>query len=1146
MGKKCFWGLALLLLLSLTLHADVTGTILGTIHDQTGAVVPQVTVVATNVDTNLSRETISNSEGEYRILTLPIGNYKIQATAAGFQTFVVTGIELAVNQERRVDVNLALGSTQQQIEISATALQVETTVTQLGQVIESKKAVELPLNGRSYVDLLSIQAGVIPTTASSMQQNRPVSGDLSAGNLSVNGQRETANAYLVNGGDVTEGRNLGTAIVPNLDSIAEFRVITNSFDAEYGKFSGAVMNVITKSGSNGFHGTVFEFNRNDAVAARNFFDIKKGPYKRNQFGYAVGGPILRNRLFWFTDYQGTRQVIGISSGNVQVPTQDMRNGIFPTPFGSSAVNGAYWAQILSTRLGQAVTAGEPYSQVFPGGIVPKRAYAAPAIGEMDFFPLPNSGANFWSSTAYPQTTNDDKAGQRLDINTSRTGTWFIYYHFDDSTFVNPYGAAKAPGFSTANNVRAQQAVLSNTKVFGPTAVNDWHIDFTRMASHTGFPNGNYTKDISSYGFITGPSTLGIVAGGGVPAAEKWPPRSSLTNVSVGIAGSATFQPNNTWQVSDNFAKIVGNHSFKFGGDFRYYQINERNIATPNGSFTFDGSETGNDFADYLIGAPASFGQQGLQILDSRSRYGGAFAQDSWRIKPNLTLNIGVRWEINMPWYDTQNKIETIIPGIQSVVYPTAPLGWLVPRDPCGPGCIIPPTLAPTRWNNLGPRIGLAWSPNASGGFLEKLLGGPGKTSIRLAYGLYHTSIEDLSLFWEVGDPPYGVDWVSEAPVLFDEPYRTRASGASQGQRFPWPFPHEYDAANKTLDYSIFEPINGSPGYDIHNRVPYGEHYNLTIQRQLGGNTVLSLAYIGTQGHRLIAEEEANPGDAALCLSLTGTGVKAGTAQCGPHGENGVYTRPDGSIVNGTRGPLGPRFASNSYTRNFASSNYNSAQVSVQRKMTNMTFLAAYTFSKAMDYSSGFLYYLNWTNFKLSHTLSMYDVPHNFVASYAYMLPFQRLSAKLPRRLTQGWSVNGITHFAVGFPVVMSQSGDRSLAGSSTVDFPNFVGPLVKTDPRLPGHAYFNKTAFQTEPLGHFGNANRCFFHGPGMNNFDLSVHKDTAIRERMSVQFRAEFFNVLNHTQFSPPTGNYNSSLFGAVTTAGNPRIGQLSLKFLW
>jgi hypothetical protein len=1145
MGHRRLFGLTLLLLFALALHADVTGTILGTIHDPTGAVIPQVVVVATNVETNLSRETVSNNMGEYRILTLPIGNYKIQAKASGFETFLVTGVELAVNQERRVDITLTLGSTQQQIEISAAALQVETTVTQLGQVIDSKKAVELPLNGRSYVDLLSLQPGVIPNTAASMQQNRPVSGDLSAGNLSVNGQRETANAYLVNGGDVTEGRNLGTSIVPNLDSIAEFRVITNSFDAEYGKFSGAVMNVITKAGSNGFHGTAFEFNRNDAMAARNFFDIRKGAYKRNQFGYAVGGPIIRNKIFWFTDYQGTRERIGVSSGNIQVPTPSMKQGNFPTAFGSNTVNGDYWAQILSSRLGQSVTSGEPYSQVFPGGVIPQRAFSAPAIGLMKFFPDPNSGGNLWSSTANPLTTNDDKAGQRLDINTNRTGNWFIYYHFDDSTYVNPYGDAKVPGFATANRTRAQQAVLSNTKVFGPTAVNEWHIDFTRMAIHTGFPTGNFTSDIGSYGFVTGTNTLGLVPGGNA-ASTNWTPRASLINVSVGIAGSATFQPNNTWQVSDNFSKIVGNHSLKFGGDFRYYQINERNIATPNGSFSFDGSETGNDFADYLIGAPASFGQQGIQILDSRSRYGGAFAQDSWRIKSNLTLNIGVRWEVNLPWYDTQNKIETIVPGVQSVVYPTAPLGWVVPGDPCGPGCIIPPTLAPTRWNNFGPRIGLAWSPNANGGLLEKLFGGTGKTSIRMAYGLYDTSIEDLSLFWEVGDPPYGVDWVSESPVLFTEPYRTRASGASQTQRFPWPFPHQGDPANATLNYSIFEPINGSPGYDIHNRVPYAEHYNFTIQRQLSGATVLTLAYVGTQGHRLIAEEEANPGNPGLCLSLTGSGVKPGTAQCGPHGENGIYTRPDGTIVNGTRGPLGPAFASDSYTRNFASSSYNSAQVSVQRKVSDMTFLAAYTFSKAMDDSSGFLYYLNFTNFKLSHALSMYDVPHNFVASYAYLVPFQRLAPRLPKRLTQGWSINGIVHLATGFPITLTQGGDRSLVGSKTVDEPNFVGGLTITNPRIPTHRFFNKTAFTTEPLGQFGNANQRFFHGPGLNNWDMAVHKDTVIRENMSLQFRAEFFNVFNHAQFNAPSGDYNSSLFGTVTAAANPRIGQMSLKFLW
>ncbi len=328
--RRCHPLLAVLVTLAaaISLHADVTGSILGVVTDSSSGVLGGVQVVATNLETGLSRTASSDPTGQYRLLALPVGHYKVEATLAGFQKFLSTGVELTVNEELRVDIVLQVGSVEQAVEVKALPIQVETTSTQLGDVIGEQKLLSLPLNGRSYIDLLGLQAGVIPVTASSIQQDRPVSGNLSAGNLSVNGQRETANAFLVNGGDVSEGRNLGASVIPNLDSVAEFRLITNSFEAEYGKFSGAVMNAITKSGSNGFHGSAFEFLRNDQLDARNFFDPDRGAFKRNQFGYAVGGPFLKNKLFWFTDYQGTREVRGLSTGFVQVPTVAERSGNF--------------------------------------------------------------------------------------------------------------------------------------------------------------------------------------------------------------------------------------------------------------------------------------------------------------------------------------------------------------------------------------------------------------------------------------------------------------------------------------------------------------------------------------------------------------------------------------------------------------------------------------------------------------------------------------------------------------------------------------------------------------------------------------------------------------------------------------------------
>src|SRR5437879_3798325 len=411
-----FKHVALTLLLAFTtlfspnvLRADVTGSILGVVRDSTQAVVAGARIVATNVQTNFKQETVSAADGSFRFLALPAGTYKLTATAPGFQTFTTTDIDLKVNDQLRVDVALEVGTVQQQVTIEASAVQVQTESTQLGDVIESKKMLALPLNGRSFIDLLGLQAGVAPATAETIQQDRPVSGGLNPGNLSVNGQRETANAFLVNGGDVSEGRNLGAGLVPNLDSIEEFRLITNSFDAEYGKFSGAVVNAITKSGTNGFHGDVFEFLRNDKFDAKNYFFGGKSELRRNQFGFAAGGPIWKNKLFWFSDYQGTREVSG-AEASANVPSDAQRQGNFDPagmapngtgtgPGGGTCQDptttycvpaGSYWAQVLSTRLGYPVAPSlgpdEPYSFVgcnstdpvtgcvFPGGSIPQAAW----------------------------------------------------------------------------------------------------------------------------------------------------------------------------------------------------------------------------------------------------------------------------------------------------------------------------------------------------------------------------------------------------------------------------------------------------------------------------------------------------------------------------------------------------------------------------------------------------------------------------------------------------------------------------------------------------------------------------------------------------------------------------------------------------
>ncbi len=1146
-------------LFTFRLAADVTGAISGTVRDSSQASVAQAAVTATETATNFSRSTVSENNGEFHLLALPPGQYTVTATAPGFGTFVTKGIDVKINDQLRVDVVLQLGTLKEAVTVEANAVQVETESTQLGQVVGTKQILSLPLNGRSFLDLLGLQAGVAPTTSGSIEQNRPVSGILSAGNVSVNGQRETANAFLVNGGDVSEGRNQGAGLIPNLDSIQEFRLITNGFDAEYGKYSGSVMNAITKSGSNGFHGDVFEFLRNDKFDARNFFDPTKAELRRNQFGYAIGGPFIKNKLFWFTDYQGTRQVAGAGTGLVPVPSVDQRNGSFdPATFvdgngNPTAVNGNYWAQVLSQRLGYAVQNGEVYSSpgctntascVFPSGVIPQSAYSKPAIGILPYIPTPNQANGSYADATQKDTVVDDKMGQRVDFINELTGNWFFYYHFDDSTVQRALPASSVPGFPSVTPTRAQEFVLSNTRTFGATQVNEFRLSFFRTATRTDEPKGSFA-DLSSLGFVTGPGTLGIVPSGPAGFPQTVPP-IGFNSFNIGVPTLTTFQPDNTYAIFDGFSKVVGNHSMKFGGEFRYLQVNERNTCSPNGVFTFNGTETGNDFADFLLGAPTTYNQCSQQFLDSRSRYGALYVQDSYKAKPNLTFNLGLRWEVSMPWYDTQGKIQTIVPGLQSTQYPTAPLGWVVPGDPG-----IPSTLAPTRYNNFGPRAGMAYSPDFHDGILGKIFGGPGKSSIRAGFGLYYTSIEDLNLFYEVGDAPFGLYYTSDTSQqpMFDQPFLNRADGSSARQRFPFTFPIPGAASNKTLDYSQFLPLSYSPGYSIHNRLPYAEDYNFTLQRELSKATVLTLAYVGTQGHRLISQYAANPGNAALCLQLNQLGA---TPTCGPYGESNLYTLPDGTQINGTRTTLGPAFGqNNTITANIANSNYNSFQASVERKASDVTFLLAYTFSKAIDNSSSFGEWVNFSNYRLSRALSQYDLTHNFVASYNWAIPFDRAFSNAPKRLTQGWNVVGISRFSSGFPITLSQgSDDLSLTGDSSNDTPNLVGKVRTQDPRRldanGANRYFFTDAFAPETYAGFGTANRRFFHGPGILNTDFAFEKNTRITESMSVQFRAEFFNIFNHTQFNNPSGNFSSSNFGVVTNARDPRIGQFSAKFLW
>jgi Carboxypeptidase regulatory-like domain len=1173
--------LALISCAAIVTHAGVGGSISGTVTDPSGAGIPQASVTVTNTATGAAQTVATSDRGFYSFPSLPVGPYEIEIQSAGFKPYRRTDVIIDLNSALTVDTMLAIGEKTDIVTVSENQVQVETVSSQNGEVITGAQMTAVPLNGRSYTDLLSLQAGVAPVTSITSETVQDVgasalspSGNLNPGTISINGQREFANSFLVNGSDVEEDVNMGTAIVPNLDSIAQFRILTNNFDAEYGEFSGGQINVVTKSGSNAFHGNVFEFVRNTDLDARNFFSPTRGAFDQNQFGGTVGGPIRKNKVFFFGDYQGTRLTQGVDTGQIPVPSaqditgnlSDMASSFVTTDAEGktvpTTVSGGNWAALLSQKLGYTVTAGEPYytpgctsaTCVLPDATIPKTAWSAPATNLLKYIPGPTNSNGTFSTSAFNQTLRDDKGAYRLDANT-HWGLLSAYYFIDDWSQDNPYpvaqGGANVPGFNALYSGRAQLLDLGDTKVLSANAVNEFHFSFLRDSNDLGKPIGGVGVSLASQGFVVGEDTPGIVA---LSPKTEGVESVGFNSFTIGTNTNELKQAGNTFQLLDNFSKVLGTHTIKVGGEFHYDQINVNAIAQFNGSFLFFGTETGSDFADFLLGIPSQYNQSQLQPFYGRNKYVGLYAQDSWRVTRNLTLNYGLRWDRIEPWYEKFNQIATFVPGKQSVVFPGAPAGILYPTDPG-----VSRTLAPPGNLDFAPRIGLAYSPDASGdGWLAKILGGPGKTSIRASYGMFYTAIEALTIGVMSANAPYGTTYTSPAPPLFATPFIT----ASSGQILPQAFPVQLATLNSSashpdpnVDWSQFEPITGLPNYSTTNRIPYTEEYMLSLERGFGSNTVLSLNYVGTQGHRLLVLEEANPGNPSLCLFLSNpANLAAGQTPCGPFGEDSMYTTSTGNVYKGTREPLGSNFGSNANQTTIGNSNYNSLQVTLRHSSAHLNLLAGYTYSKSQDQSSNVGEEVNPIDPSLSKALSAFDAKHNFVVSYTYQLPFERLF-RVSNQWTLGWEISGITRFSSGLPVTLVNFGDNSLLGSEPnginnfgVDEPDYTGgPLELNGNPRNGLPYFNTAVFPENALGTPGTAKRRFFYGPGLDNYDMALLKTVRLTESKSLQFRLEAFNVFNHAEFFGPQavdGNIDSSTFGNVINAASPRLVQVGAKF--
>ena len=1134
------------------LLGKITGNVSGTVRDAQGAVVPGVAVTARNAQTGVVQKFVTDAVGFYNFPALAVGTYDLTFQKAGFREYLDQGLRIDVDTSLTADVVLQVGAEIQKVTVTAATAQVNTQTTQTGEVIESTEVANMPLNGRSYTDLLALQPGVVPINVTMFGTLAPANS-LNDGTLSMSGQRDVNNGFMVNGANTVEGDMGGTVVVPNLDSIAEFRIITSNAGAEYGNYSGGQINVATKSGTNQFHGNLFEFLRNSDMDSRNFYSATRGLLRQNMFGGTFGGPIRKDKLFFFVDYQGTRFNQGVDTSRILVPSaQDKQGNLVDqeTTINSataSGVNGAYMANLLNSRLGltpgtpTAIYNGEPYfgasctttaQCVFPGYVVPQAAWDPVASHVLAMIPAANvPGQPEYQTSASANTLQDDKAGVRIDAQT-RIGMITGYWHYDpwsNPSAYAPWGASSFPGFPDVTVGKAQLYTFGVTTNFGASMVNQFNASYVHNTTIQGLSSGT-GPTLASLGFL--PASQGGMYQESGAQYQNYP-TFGFNHFTLGPFGSIVANYDQVSQLQDDFSKIVGTHSLKFGANYHADQfwVGHPNNGS-NGSFGFNGGETGLDLSDLLVGATQYIDQGAPSALALRSYYIGLYAEDSWRIKPNLTFNYGLRWETTPYWSDAHNRNPDLTLGCQSKVFPTAPVGYCFPGDPG-----VPAHFANSRYNNFAPRLGLAYSPSFSNSSLHKIFGDAGKSSIRAGFGMYYTNIEGAATF-NFAAPPFGLYFQSGYPPLLSAPFINRQTGVNQGQKFPVTPAQRGDT---NINWANFEPFGGDVSPLLNSPSPYSEHLDFSIQRQLQANTLLTVSYVGTFGHHLILDAGNNPVNQQLCLSLNNSAaVMPGTATCEQNGETQVFYPVNGPATGvSVRGPFNAIntttnqlvFGDNGYYLDEGNSDYHALQISLRKTAGRGQLLLSYTRSKSMDTGSGFgdqvpLY----GNIHQYEALSVFDMPNNFSASYTVELPFDKLFHSNNRGI-RGWKISGITTFTNGTPVQMLEQDDNSLTGSEgnspqygSLDEPNRLpGSIyVNRNPRkeylnangVLQNPYFNPSLFTNEALGTIGNSNRRFFYGPGLNNWSLSLLKDVKLTERMRMEFRAEFFNAFNHAQF--------------------------------
>jgi hypothetical protein len=1202
-----------------------TAEIRGKVTDASQAPIVSAFVIITAPDTSFIRAATTDDKGDFEFVGVPVGTYHLEVKSDNFLPFEANAVRASIGQVVSLDVIVSRS------EKSAASLQnedsalVETGSAQLGVVMDETAITQLPLKSRDAFDLLQLQPGVEGTLGADLFYGSDLPGM-----VSVSGGRSRSNNNNVNGGNAGDQMINSPSIEPSADSISEFRVISHNYDAALGRNSGSVLNVITKSGGSAFHGSLYEFFRNNVLNANGFFDPTKPDFKQNDFGGTAGGPLWRDKTFLFASYEGRRVRQGIPSDSVVVPTVAEREGDFSAgPMFTGILRDNAVTQALLSRPGCAtavqansrapIAAGEPYAAIFPGNRIPRECFDPTALDLLDqFVPLPLPGGDTFEAAPNAKV-RADQLTFRLDHNLTSQQRLSFYYYGEDGSDIEPFSrfiasGSNLPGFGNETRDRFQQANLSHVWTVTAKAINESRFVYYRSGQGKLLSplRTNLVQDscsvVPASDCFSDPSdpSLGITPG--LPAADEGVPFVALAGgFSFGNNEGGNFsQTGNIYQGTDTYTRIAANHTLKFGADIRNERLHQLYFSGIDGGFDFTGGGP-NDVGyssvipNYLLGLPDSYLQESTNAIDARTTQTDLFAQDAWKVKPNLTFSYGLRWEWNTPQEDAGNRIQAFRPGQATTVFPCA----LRPSDPllarvhggdCSPGgpaasvfplgmvypgdSGVPPGLTNDYLRAFAPRVGLAWSPNQSGGWIRKLSGGPGKSSVRLGWGMFYDSDEELILGENFpAQPPFGGS-TSLNNVFFNTPFLHQ-----DGSITPNAFGGTPDPKPGTpVDFAQFRPIFLYGNFPRTLRNQYATHYNLTVERELSRSTLWQFGYVGSEGHRLLASIDQDYGNPQTCLDLD----KIPGMSCGPFGADNEYLIPAGAIPAGvtvhlpygsvpaitgpnpnpitlvglrryssplcepTTGvgcpPDGiPVFGSIFGELPVANSSYNSLQALVNKRLSHsLQFLLSYTWSHSIDDASSFENSVNPIDPARSRSLSLFDARQRLVFSGYWRIPAWQVSNPA-RHFFNGWALSGILTIQSGFPIRLTSDSDRELMSSvdyETAGEPDQVGPFRRLTPETSDQYYFDPSSFVNGPLGQIGNAPRAICCGPGIANLDLGVHKTVVVREGTNLEFRTEFFNALNRTQFLNPDGDISDgSSFGQVSRARDPRLVQLALK---